>query len=83
MKYVLSEHAETTVRERNIAPAWIEAALNNADLELPHDTDLTLRYYFKRIEAVENRILRLVVNRTSEAPVIVTAYFDRTMKGKL
>lgn len=83
MSYVLSEHAETTIREREIAREWIDDAMNASDLQLPHESDETLRYALKRIPDFGDRVLRVIYNATTEPPVIVTAYFDRTMKGKL
>lgn len=83
MNYQLSEHAETTVREREIPREWLAAAMNEPDLQLPHENDTTWRYAFKRIPEFGNRVLRVVYNQTKEPAVIVTAYFDRTMKGQL
>lgn len=79
----MSEHAQTTVRERDIKIEWIERALNAPDLVLPHEDDPTARYAFKRIPEFDNRALRVVYNAAENPIVIVTVYFDRTMKGKL
>lgn len=83
MNYVLSEHAEITLRERNINRFWLDTAMNQPDLQLPHEDDSALQYVFKCIPEFGNRVLRVVYNQTKEPPVIVTVYFDRTMKGKL
>lgn len=83
MKYKLSEHAETTLREREISPEWLASAMNEPDLTLPHEDDASLKYAFKVIPAFGNRVLRVIYNATKEPTVIVTLYFDRTMKGKL
>jgi hypothetical protein len=83
MAYLLSAHAETSIREREIAPAWIDAAMNEPDMRLPHESDPTLYQALKRIPDFGDRVLRVIVNATKEPPLIVTAYFDRTMKGKL
>ena len=83
MDYVLSEHAGNVMRERGVAPEWVAAAMATPDLVLPHEQDATLRYAFKRIPDFGNRVLRVVYNETVDPPVIVTVYFDRTMKGKL
>lgn len=82
-EYRLSEHAETTLREREIALEWLTSAMNDPDLTLPHEYDATLRYALKKIPAFGDRVLRVVYNATMEPPVIVTLYFDRTMQGKL
>lgn len=43
----------------------------------------TKRYALKRIPEFGDRVLRVIYNATTEPTVIVTAYFARTMKGKL
>ena len=83
MDYILSEHAETTVSERAIKREGIDAALNDPDLLLPHETDVTATYAFKRIEEFDDRVLRIVFNADENPVIVITAYFDRTMKGKL
>lgn len=83
MAYVLSAHAETIIREREIAPEWLDAAMNAPDLLLPHENDPTLHYALKRIPDFGDRVLRVIYNATNAPPLIVTVYFDRTMKGKL
>ena len=83
MNYLLTEHAATTIRERKIAPEWIDRTLDTPDLSLPHESDSALRYALKRITENENRVLRVVYNIDKNPINIVTAYFDRTMKGKL
>ena len=82
MDYTLSEHAETTIYERGIKPEWIDRALDDPDLS-PHKSDPTLPHVLKRIPENENRVLRVVYNTDKNPINIVTAYFDRTMKGKL
>ena len=83
MGYVLSAHAETIIRERAIAPEWLDAAMNVPDLRLPHESDPTLHHALKLIPAFGDCVLRVIYNATKEPPLIVTVYFDRTMKGKL
>lgn len=83
MEYILTEHAETTVREREIKREWINRALDAPDLLRPHEEDSSLRYAFKRIEEQGNRVLRVIYNAEKNPVHVVTVYFDRTMKGKL
>lgn len=83
MDFLLSEHAESAVRERAIKREWINAALNDPDLVLPHETDAAAMHAFKRIEEFGNRVLRVIYNADKDPVVVVTAYFDRAMKGRL
>jgi len=45
------------------------------------DTELT--HALERISEHGNRVLRVVYNASVEPYTVVTAYFDRAMKGKL
>lgn len=83
MDYELSEHAETAIREREIKTEWISMTLATPELLQSHENDPTLRYAFRRIPEHGNRVLRVIYNVDEEPVVIVTVYFDRTMKGKL
>jgi hypothetical protein len=83
MEYDLSEHAATTVRERDIRPAWIDITLTSPELIKPHPEDPALRYAFRRIPEHGDRVLRVIYNADTNPVTIVTAYFDRTMKDKL
>lgn len=83
MDYVLSEHAKTAMRERNIKAEWVKATLAQPELSQPHEEDPELRYAFRRISEYGDRVLRIVYNETKNPTTIVTMYFDRTMKGKL
>ena len=90
MSYVLSAHAETIIREREIAPGWLDAAMNAPDLLLPHESDPTLHHALKLIPDFGDRVLRVIYNATKEPPLIVsywipsprdiTVYFDRTIE---
>ena len=83
MDYSLTEHAETTIGEREIKREWIDGTLEVPDLSKPHESDPALRYAFKVIPEYGNRVLRVVYNADKNPVTIITAYFDRTMKGKL
>ena len=47
------------------------------------DVKWCLTPFLKLIPAFGDRVLRVIYNATKEPPLIVTVYFDRTMKGKL
>lgn len=81
--FILTGHAATTVRERGIDTAWIAAALVTPDLIEPDSLDPGLIHALKRIDAREGRVLRVVYNPGASPVRIVTAFFDRSMKGRL
>lgn len=82
-KYFLSSHAERVIRERNIQTEWIEETFLYPD-KLELDTyDHQLEHKLKIIKEFDNRVLRIIYNKSTEPVVIVTAFFDRRMKGKI
>lgn len=83
MQFTLSTHAGNTIRERKIRIEWIEATLSNPTLTEPHPDDVTLIHALRAIPEFGDRVLRVIYNQTKQPPHVVTAFFDRGMKGKL
>lgn len=83
MEYTFSTHALNTTRERNIKAEWIEQTMNEPTITLPHPDDPTKTEVLRVIPEFGNRVLRIIYNHDKQPPHIVTAYFDRTMKGKV
>ena len=81
--FQLSTHGEHVVNERGIQLEWIALALSSPDLTEPDQSDPELTHALRTIAEREGRILRVVYNSGHEPPLIVTAFFDRSMRGKL
>lgn len=62
---------------------WIALALSSPDLTEPDQSDPELTHALKAIEERVGRVLRVVYNAGREPPLIVTAFFDRSMRGML
>ena len=71
------------MRERKIEPHWIDLTLTEPDRQQQDTIDPTVCHAWKRIEAMDNRVLRIVYNRTTSPIRVISAYFDRGMRGKL
>jgi hypothetical protein len=69
--------------EREILEEWVERVLTNPERTEPNTTDPLLRHALGRIPERDDRVLRVVYNETVRPWRVVTAYFDRTMRGKL
>ena len=65
------------------APDWVETALNNPLLVQPDADDAELEHRLAVITNNGHRVLRVVVKRNTQPALVITAYFDRKMKGKL
>lgn len=83
MDYTLSKHAEETIREREVRPEWIEETLAFPLATEPDPGDAELIHVLRPIASYGDRVLRVVFNGKRTPPHIVTAYFDRAMKGRL
>ncbi len=78
--FTLSKHARTVLQERGIEEGWVEATILRPTRREDDVADPALEHRLCRIEAFGNRVLRVIVTR-GEPPHIVTAFFDRSLKG--
>lgn len=83
MEYTLSAHAATTAHERNIRPEWIEATISAPAATETDADDPMLIHALRVIPEFGERVLRVIYNHSKQPPHVVTAFFDRGMKGKL
>ena len=82
-EFLLSAHAESVINERSIKREWLEKVLATPEKTESDKDDPALRHALGRIPEHEGRVLRVVYNDSFKPVRIVTAYFDRAMKGRL
>lgn len=78
-----TKHAATVITARNIKPEWLESALTVPALVQPDADDAELEHRLAVIAEFGDRVLRVVVKRNTQPALVITAFFDRAMKGKL
>jgi hypothetical protein len=83
MKYEFSLQAKDVMHERGIATDLVLQALNFPTLIIRDDTDTSLEHRLAVIHDYDGRVLRVIINTDTNPNRVVTAYFDRKMKGKL
>ncbi len=83
MEFTLSTHASTTIQERRIQLAWIEEAISRPKRTEVDAGDPQLTHALSVVPEFGDRVLRVIYNHTKYPPHVVTAFFDRGMKGKL
>lgn len=83
IRYELSAHAVTVMVEREIPEAWVARVLSDPERTEPDASDPELRHALGRIPERDDRVLRVVYNETTRPWRVVTAYFDRGMRGRL
>lgn len=75
-------HALLVMAERGIEKRWVEQVLENPRHTLKDRVDPDLLHAVAPVPEFGGRVLRVVYNHTVEPRRIVTAFFDRAMKGR-
>ena len=83
MDYILTQHAQELLSRRDIPIAWIERTLESPSKVEPDKIDDALEHRMAGIPEHGHRVLRVIVNKTTNPVKVVTFYFDRSMRGKL
>jgi Domain of unknown function (DUF4258) len=71
------------MEEREIAVAWLERVLGSPQRVEPDPDDAELEHRLGRIGEYENRVLRVVINKSVRPVRVITLYFDRAMRNRL
>jgi hypothetical protein len=79
MDVQFTQHARDVIAERRLDNGWIIRALETPE-RIEEHADGT-RHLLTRIDERGGRVLRVVVNPITEPPTVVTAFFDRRLKG--
>lgn len=83
MDFILSKHAKTVIYERKINIDDIKKVLEKPDMVIADKNDIKTEHRLGSIEHYGNRVLRVILNKGEEPVKIVTAYYDRSMRGKI
>jgi hypothetical protein len=79
----ISEHAAVVMRERGIDPAWVRRVVANPARAEPDKLDPAAMHALGRLPEFGDRVLRVIYNPSVSPWRVITAYFDRRMKGQL
>lgn len=69
--------------KREIPEEWVEHVVEDPALRIPDPNDPELERFFRRIPGQDDHSLRVVVNTQTVPWRVVSAFFDRSMKGIL
>lgn len=78
-----SEHAVHAMAERKILAEWVERAAAEPMLRAPDLNDSEIERFYCKIPERGGRVLRVAVNVRVAPWLVVSVFFNRTMKGKL
>jgi hypothetical protein len=70
-------------KRRNIRLEWLERVIEQPQLIEVDAMDSDLEHRLGKIDEFEGRVLRVIVNPQLEPIRVITAFFDRAMRGKL
>ena len=82
MRADLTLHAAEMLATRGIEDAALAAALDTPDVVRQDRSDESLENWDKVIQEHNGRVLKAVVRKEGDTLIVVTAYFDRSMRGK-
>jgi hypothetical protein len=71
------------MERRGIRTEWVERTVTAPERRVRDPYDWGLERFFCRITESDGKVLRVVVNTESDPWRVVTAYFDRSMRGVL
>lgn len=80
--FALTEHARVVLAERGIELAWVERVLTDPQYTALDEADSQLRHAAGPIVEHGDRYLRVIYNSSAVPWRVVTAYFDRSLRGK-
>ncbi|MFB3785880.1 MAG: DUF4258 domain-containing protein [bacterium] len=83
MNYSLSKHAKNVIQERKIPIEYLERVVGRPERIEPDRENPELEHRLSRIPECGNRVLRVVLKQSVEPALIITAFFDRKMRGAL
>ena len=80
--YELTAHAKAVIEARGISLEWLERVLANPEQTEADVADPELRHAIGRIAEHGDRHLRVVYNGLVTPWRVITAYFDRALRGR-
>ena len=83
MQLTYTLHARRVMEERGIPPEWVEQAVAAPERRTRDPFDETVERFFLRVPERGSRVLRVAVNTDSDPWRVVSAFFDRSMRGEL
>jgi hypothetical protein len=81
--FTITKHAAEVIAQRGISLEWVERVLKKPQKVEPDAEDPALRHALARIPEHGDRVLRVIYNEFAEPWSVVTAYFDRSLRGKI
>lgn len=75
---VFTAHARTMMHERGIQEDWVKSTVLDPDMTEQRDDDEV--HYLKKIPQKGGKILRVIINPTTDPNRVITVFFDRRVQ---
>ena len=82
MNLSFTRHARQVMVERDISQHWIDAVVNAPGFHAPDPNDSSLVRSYGRVPERGDRVLRVVVNTSTDPWRVVSVFFDRRMRDR-
>ena len=83
MELILTAHERQAMAERGIPIDWVQRTVDGPASRSRDPYDHEVERCYLPIAERGDRVLRVAVNVTSDPWRVVTAFFDRSMRGEL
>lgn len=83
MEVYLTKHARDMLAVREISMEWVLRVLEHPAVVEPDGEDIELEHRMGRIKENGDRVLRVIIKKNTLPVRVITAFFDRSMRGKL
>jgi len=83
MELAFTRHAREAMEKRGITEDWVRRAAEQPQRTESDRVDAALEHRLTPIAEHGERVLRVIVNPAVSPVRVITAYFDRKMKGQL
>ncbi|MYB09107.1 MAG: DUF4258 domain-containing protein [Acidimicrobiia bacterium] len=83
MHLIYSLHAQHVMAERGISSEWVERAVATPERRARDPHDEAVERFYIRVPERSGRVLRVAVNTDADPWRVVSAFFDRSMRGEL
>jgi uncharacterized DUF497 family protein len=82
-EFEFTQHARDALKKRNISEDWVRRAVRQPERVERDRIDPSLEHRMCVIGERDGRVLRVVVTKKTSPERVITAYFDRRVKGPL
>jgi len=82
-RLIYTSHARRVMERRAIPAEWVQRTVASPRLRTRDPHDATVERFYAQVPEDGGRVLRVAVNTESTPWRVVSAFFDRSMRGNI